>query len=547
MSSGTLREVHRTGRPEPAALVRAIALGTLSGLAGVGLLAGSGLLIAKAWHRPGLAAIGGLLALIELVAIARSPLRYAERLATHDLAFTALRRWRVALYYLLVPLSPGGLAGAHSGEVLHHAVDDVDVLQDLYLRVVVPTSSAGATAVLTTIVTAAIVPLAGLSCLLGALVVVGAAGVATVIAQGTATAQAAAAGRVAALVADGIEGAAELTAYGTWSQHLEAVEVAARAERRAARRHGLAQALGSAGGLLGIGLAVLGSTIAAMSAAHQGHLGADAVPALALGVVGGFEPLLVVIASALSVDRILAAAHSVFGLSAAAPPVPVGSGTVAPGAPDLEIIDAHLRYRDAIRPSLDGLDLHLAAGQLGVITGPSGSGKSTALIALLGLWPLESGKVLIGGQPITDLDLRLLRAGVGVQLTDARLFSGSLADNLRLADPTASDELLTAVLEEVGLSSLAGGLDRAVGEAGRNLSGGERRRVAVARALLVRGGWLLLDEPLAHLDEHAANQVRRALIARRHLQTILVTSHDRFEGADATVDLAGGRRVSRSR
>ncbi|MGH9046004.1 MAG: thiol reductant ABC exporter subunit CydC, partial [Acidimicrobiales bacterium] len=116
----------------------AIALGVLASGATIALLAGSGALVDKASNRPGLGAIAGLLAVVEVIAVARAPLRYAERLSAHDAGFRALARWRVWLFDSLEPLSPAPLQMWRSGDLARRAVGDVDALQDLYLRGVGP-------------------------------------------------------------------------------------------------------------------------------------------------------------------------------------------------------------------------------------------------------------------------------------------------------------------------------------------------------------------------------------------------------------------------
>ena len=126
-------------------------LGLASAAATIGLLAGSGYVVGRAALRPGLGAIVGILAAVEVLAFLRGPLRYAERLVGHDAALRALTRWRVWLYDRLSPRVPAGLAGWHSGDLLARAIDDVDALQDLYLRTLLPVSIAVGAAVIGTV------------------------------------------------------------------------------------------------------------------------------------------------------------------------------------------------------------------------------------------------------------------------------------------------------------------------------------------------------------------------------------------------------------
>ena len=137
-TAATLRRLISVNPPPWRRLGGALALGVAASAATIGLMAGSGALVDKAAARPGLGAIAGLLAAVEVIAIARAPLRYAERLSAHDAGFRALARWRVWLFDRLEPLSPAALGTWRSGDVAGRATADVDALQDLYLRALGP-------------------------------------------------------------------------------------------------------------------------------------------------------------------------------------------------------------------------------------------------------------------------------------------------------------------------------------------------------------------------------------------------------------------------
>ncbi len=145
-------------RPPWARLALAALLGLLAAATTLGLLAGSGWLVDRAAMRPGLGAIAGILAIVEVMAFIRAPLRYAERLVGHDAAFRALTGWRVWLYNRLEPRTPAGWRQWRSGDLLHRAIDDVDTLQDLYLRTLIPVTVAMLASVLCTVVVALILP-----------------------------------------------------------------------------------------------------------------------------------------------------------------------------------------------------------------------------------------------------------------------------------------------------------------------------------------------------------------------------------------------------
>lgn len=168
-----IRRLVRLSPPPWRRLVLATALGVAAALATVGLLAASGAVVGRASLRPGLGAIAGLLAVVEVLAIIRAPLRYGERLVSHDAAFSALTRWRVWLYNRLEPLAPAGLVGWRSGDLLSRAIEDVDALQDLYLRGLIPVIVAVCSAGLAVVIVGLLLPVAALVlglCLIAALV-----------------------------------------------------------------------------------------------------------------------------------------------------------------------------------------------------------------------------------------------------------------------------------------------------------------------------------------------------------------------------------------
>src|SRR6516225_4681723 len=159
----SLRRVLADRATPSARLALAGVLGLASAAATIGLLAGSGYVVGRAALRPGLGAIAGILAAVEVLAFLRGPLRYAERLVGHDAALRALTRWRVWLYDCLSPRVPAALAGWRSGDLLSRAVHDVDSLQDVYLRTLLPLAIALGADVVGVVAVGVILPLAAVA------------------------------------------------------------------------------------------------------------------------------------------------------------------------------------------------------------------------------------------------------------------------------------------------------------------------------------------------------------------------------------------------
>jgi thiol reductant ABC exporter CydD subunit len=208
----------------------------------------------------------------------------------------------------------------------------------------------------------------------------------------------------------------------------------------------------------------------------------------------------------------------------------------------LESVTVEFEGRGA--PALAGLSIGVRPGHRVALRGPSGSGKSTALHAILGLVPLSSGRILIGGVDLASVDGDAWRRRVAWVPQHPHLFSGTIADNLRLGDPDAPPRAVAAAIEIAGLTDcldrLPLGLETAVGEGGTTLSSGERHRVAVARAVLHGGDIVLLDEVGNHLDPFARARLSDSLEAWLDTKTVIVASHhpDAVPGLDETVILS---------
>ena len=198
-------------------------------------------------------------------------------------------------------------------------------------------------------------------------------------------------------------------------------------------------------------------------------------------------------------------------------------------------------------PVLDGASLTIRPGEKVVLVGPNGAGKSTVLSLLLGFAEPSRGSVTVGGVDLRGLDVDAWRRWISYLPERPTLLAGSLADNLRLADPAAGDARLVEVLGEVGGAALLegcdGGLGARLGEGGRQVSAGERQRIALARALLRPASLHLLDEPTAHLDDRTEAAVLEALCRALAGCSALIVTHRPavIDLADRVVTLDGGR------
>jgi ATP-binding cassette subfamily C protein CydC len=525
-------------------------LGLASAAATIGLLAGSGYVIGRAALRPGLDALVGILAATEVLAFLRGPLRYAERLVGHDAALRALARWRVWLYDRLTPRVPAALAGWRSGDLLTRAIDDIDTLGDLYLRTLLPAAIAAGAAALGLVVVGLVLPLAALA--LGVPLLFACTVPPLLVWRGSRQTEAAeGAGALSAQVVDAIHGAPDLLAFGGEEAMLERIGQMGRDADTLARREAGSTALAALLTHLSTGVALAAVLATAVAAVHAHHLDPVMVAVLPLVALGTFEPvpgLVLAVGRALAVS---AAARRLFALEAVPLPVhdPAHPRALPAGVPEVTFDRACLRYADGLPLALDDVTFTLAPGRRVALTGSSGAGKSSVVNALLRFWPLESGSLALDAMPADTLAAADVRATCALVDQRAQLFAGTVRSNVTLGRPDASEEAIAAALGAAQLGawvrSLPGGLDTPVGDEGVAVSGGERRRLAVARALIAGGSILILDEPTAGLPAAMADTLIDDVLAGAGQRSVLLITHRAAEAhrCQTTVTLEAGRVV----
>ncbi|MBO0701953.1 MAG: ABC transporter ATP-binding protein, partial [Candidatus Dormibacteraeota bacterium] len=223
----------------------------------------------------------------------------------------------------------------------------------------------------------------------------------------------------------------------------------------------------------------------------------------------------------------------------------------APRSATLTAEEVGARYGAGGDDVLRGVDLEVRPGSRVAIVGPSGAGKSTLALALVRFLPLERGRIRLGGVDTSRLAQHDVRSRVCLVAQDSHLFAGSIRANLLLARPDATHQQVVAALRRASLwdwvQSLPAGLETTVGELGSRMSGGQRRRLALARGYLAAPPVLLLDEPGAHLDEATADAMTHHLLGPEGPSTLLLITHRLagLEEADQVLVLEEGRVVER--
>ncbi|NID05850.1 thiol reductant ABC exporter subunit CydC [Luteibacter jiangsuensis] len=550
------RRLFELMQPQRGRMLAALGLSLLASTAGIGLMAVSGHFIASmALVGAGAAAINYYTpaALVRLFAILRTGGRYAERLCGHDATLSILARLRGWLFGRLIPLAPAALAEQRGAQLLSRLRADIDTLEQSYLGLWLPSAVAACSALVVLVVAACWSGWFALL-LMPLLLFAGAwlpwrlqASHADDAAQIDRDAEA-----LRAAWADALAGRAELTMWGAEDAFDARMEqlTAQREAARARTQRGLARADAMLAACSGIALSV--ALLIGVLAMQQRHLDGPGLALLAMLAMAAFEPLLPLPLAWSRLAAIKAAAQRVFELADRAPVVLDPATPVAmPQATDLHLREVWMRHAQHGEWALRGLNLDLTAGTHLALVGASGAGKSS-LAQLLGrLYPYQ-GSVTLGGTALDQLGADDVRARLAIVEQAPYLFDASLRDNLRIAAPDADDATLLRVLAVAQLDEflreLPNGLDTWVGANGVNLSGGEARRLAIARALLVDAPVLVLDEPSEGLDALTTAALYKSLAVETRGRSVLLITH-RLGGIAALVDevavIEQGRIVAR--
>ncbi len=486
-------------------------LGALALASAVALTATAAWLIARASQHPSIVVLSVAVIAVRAFGLAKGTLRYAERLVTHDSAFRLATRLRVDLWRALVRIGPACIP--RDAEGMRRLVNDVDTVRDLVPRVLPPPIVAAVVAMGAVTLQTVLLPSAGLL-LAGALLVAGLAGpLLGLLAERRASSTLATGRRrMAEDVFALFDAAADLIAFGAHHQRRATLarldaDLAATA-RRQAWGAGLAGGIATAA----LGCAALGSTWLAI-----GHVNPVLTAVLAL------LPL----AMAETIDGLAPALRLLDPLRAAY--ARVVEPTTLPASPRpphgaISLTKATVSWPDATAPALRDVTLHIPTGAEVAVLGPSGAGKSTLLALLLGFLTPETGSATV---PAT----------VAWCPSDPYLAATTVRENLRLGDHTATDDTLRAALRTVALDDWTDRLDTRLGPNGAGASGGEARRLALARALLraPHADLVLLDEPTAHLDEPTAARVLANLRSALAGRTVVLVTHRPSEANDAAL------------
>jgi len=541
-----IRLLRLAAGPATGGLLLAVLAGAGAAGAAVGLMAVSAWLISRAALHPPVLHLMVAIVAVRAFGLGRGVLRYAERLAGHDAALRVLGRLRARVFARLAELAPAGLAGYRRADLAERLTADVDAVLDMLTRVLLPYAVAVLVGTGSVLLVGAYSPRTGLTLAAG-LVLIGAA---VPVLQARAARRAD--GRRAPLraglatgTADLLHGLPDLLAYDAARARLAGLaDIDARlrgAEQRSAAMSGVSAAVTAfvTGVCLLVGLAV------GAVAVRAGELSGELLAVVVLTPLAVFETAAGLPAAAQHFAAARASLRRLADVLGTPVPVvvPVVPVAVPTGPHTLRLAGVDAAWNPG-HTVVHDVDLELAPGARVALVGPSGSGKSTIAALLVRFLDPSAGRVTLDGVDLRRIAPERIRQIVGYLPEDAYLFDTTIAANLRIGGPDATDDRLRSVLAQARLldwvDTLPDGLETLVGEHGRALSGGQRRRLVLARALLADFRVLILDEPTEHLDDETATALLDDLLAAAAGRSVLVITHraDIASRVDEVIELA---------
>lgn len=493
--------------------------------------------------------IVGLLALLALV---KGTFRYVEQFTGHAVAFRLLSELRVDVYRSIVPLSPAGLEDERAGDLMARVVGDIDRVEPFYAHTIAPLASG---------ILVPVIAAAGLGIwvdqltavvfvafpLLMSLVVPWLGAKRTVELSAKARTLA---GEASASFTDSVQGAREVAIFGARDSIARRIDERSQADGLV--RGALAKFGSMRSGLTDLlaGMAVVAVAGVAVARYQAGAMDLAGLAAAIVVAWVGTNPARALSNISLDFEHALAAAGRLFELADRPPPlVEATASQHLPNGGDVEFSSVTVSFSSDNPPALDGVSALIPDKSFVAVVGPSGSGKSTLVELLARFRDPDDGRVILGGSDLKHVEPAIRRARVTFVPQRPDIFFGSIEDNLRIARPSASHDDLWEALDRAALGAwvrdLDHGLEASIGELGEMISGGQRQRLALARAFLRDSQVLVLDEATSELDIATERMIMEEIKLERASRTILMVAHrlESVTDADNILVLDRGRLV----
>ncbi|MFU0790523.1 thiol reductant ABC exporter subunit CydC [Virgibacillus proomii] len=506
-------------------LILSIVFGFIAGIATVMLFSASGYLISKAAFAPPFYTLIILIASVKLLSFVRAFSRYGERFVSHRGTFTMLSQLRMAFYEKLEPLAPGIFQKYRSGDLLARIVGDVESLQNFFLRVVYPPIVLGLVFLSTIFFTTFYSIQTAILLLIGFLLTTIVIPALFAIRQRKIDSQVRMKrASLSTEVTELLYGFRDLKIYQQLQEKekrlLETSYSYIKEQEQEERTTLFNQSLNNFVSLL-VTWAVLAVGAYLIG---QGNLEGIFLAMLVMISLTVFEEAPAMAVFPIHFNESKQSSERLFQMvEKNDEPKDLTSPLEISGAPTVEMTDVTFSFSDEQRAAVKAAHIHLPAGSKTAIVGASGSGKSTLMQLILKLVTPNKGKVCMNGKDISDIHPEDIWQICNVVLQENHFFYGTIRDNLLLADDTATDDALHSVLAKVQLDHCQ--LDDSVYEKGENLSGGEKQRLAIARAMLKGGRFWLLDEPASSLDAITEQVIYRHLFRQAKDDTVVLISH----------------------
>ncbi|WP_078551801.1 thiol reductant ABC exporter subunit CydC [Bacillus alkalicellulosilyticus] len=514
-------------------VILSIVFGYLAGITAVGLFAANGYLISRAALEPPLYVLITMVAVVKFGSFLRATSRYAERYYSHRATFTMLSEIRVHFYEKLEQVAPKLYQRFQSGDLLSRVVGDVESLQNYFLRVLYPPI------LMVTIFLSTLLFISFYSIDIVIILTIGLILTGIIVPAWFAQKQKRIGtqkrderGKLSTEVTEWFYGFRELKLHSQLEEKKQKVTNLStnyiHQQSQEDTKLVYNQSINTAIALV-ISWAVLAMGVFLVS---TGQLDGLFLAMLVMVSITVFEHSTPMSTFSNYYEESNLAARRLQKVSEESEiktdKKPVKS--LSHAAPSIELNRVSLTFPGEYRHTLQDVSLHLPAGSKTAIVGPSGSGKSTLLQLLLTLQEPSHGRIHIDGISIEELEKEKLWEKVSIIFQENHFFYGTLKDNLLLQDSTYSDDQLTGLLADVQLSGFS--LDDQVLEKGQNLSGGEKQRLAMARAIAKNGSLWLLDEPTSSLDTWTERKIYEVMFRKAKSATIVLVSH-RLNGLEA--------------
>ncbi len=462
------------------------------------------------------------------LAMTRTAGRWGERVVSHNATFKLLTELRVFFFKKLAPLIPGRVANLRDGDLLNRIIADIDAMDHVYLRLISPVVVGSLGIITLTFFLTWFDPVAGLTLgtILGLLLITWPA---IFYKLGKKNGQELTAHksdlRVAAL--DWLQGHSELVLFGAEPHYRHTILKSQ--SSLLSNQYVNAKLTGMANALLTLANGLALTLILWLVADGIGGKTPDPMVAMfAFATMASFELLMPIATAFQHLGQTLTSARRLNDVIMATPEVIFPQdGNIATAKFDIHMQDISFCYPNSDKLIINNFSLDIPYGSKVALLGQTGSGKSTLIQLLCRYWDVSQGTISIGSTPLTAISETNLRQAISVVSQRVDILCGTLRDNLIMAKPDVSDEEIKAILIEVGLETLLEnkGLDAWLGDGGRQLSGGEKRRVGIARAILHNAPIVLLDEPTEGLDKKTEKQIMSLFEKYFATKTVLFITH----------------------